>query len=162
MASYLNELLSRVAALQIEAMASINVSADAKPYFYHTNEGFPYFTNRVADGLVGDTGSQEFDANSPLVIMRLVVAHLTEGYKGEPEYRLYEWLPVVKSYIQERSEWLQSAAYPARFENLQSARIVNGGGFRALENTGINSVVQVCGEIQLACIFPEYIDQAFY
>lgn len=164
MASYLTELLNRVVALQKEAMLSLrpSVSADAVPRFYFTGEAFPYFTNRIVDTPISDDGSQDEDVNQPVLVMRLVVAHLTTGYKGEPEARLYEWLPHIKTYFNERM-WLQTASgpYAARMDNLQSARVINGGGLRVFENAGINAM-QVGAEIQLQCIFDEMIEQAYY
>lgn len=158
MATYETELLKRVAAMQIEAMTSIGVSADAVPYFFHTNsDSFPYFTNRIADNPISDDGSADIDLNQPIVIMRLVVAHITSGYKGENEAKVYEYGPIVKTWFNEH-QWLTSAVYPVRMDNLQLARIVNNGGIRAFENTGI-AVVQVGREIQLSCTFYESIDQ---
>jgi hypothetical protein len=161
MPTYLTDLLNRVVALQKEAMTAIGVTADAKPRFYYTSESFPYFTNRIADIPISDDGSEDLDLNQPVVIMRFVIAHLTSGYKGEPEARLYEWLPHVKTYLQQRTNWLQSAAYPARMDNLQSARVVNGGGLRVFENAGVNAL-QVGAELQLQCIFDESIEQNSY
>lgn len=160
--SYLNELLARVVLLQKEAMASIGVTADAVPRFNHVQESFPYFTNRIADIPISDNGSHDEDVNSPIIAMRLVVSHLTEGYRGEPEARLYTWLPAIKTYFNQRM-WLQTASgiYTARMENLQSARVINNGGLRVFENAGI-AAQQVGAEIQLQCIFDEFIEQEYY
>lgn len=162
MATYMTELLNRVVAMQKEVMASLTppVRADAVPRFYYTGEAFPYFTNRIADTPIGDDGSEDTDLNQPVVIMRLVVGHITEGYKGQPEARLYEWLPVIKTWFNERM-WLQSAAYPLRMDNLQSARVTNNGGLRVFENAGI-AAQQVGAEIQFQCVFYESIEQEFY
>ncbi len=160
MPTYETELLARVAALEIEAMASIGVRADAKPYFIHVQESFPYFTNRIATNQVGDDGSQDEDLNNPLIIVRLIVGHLTEGYKGEPESKLYEWGPIVKTYINRR-QWLTSAAYPLRMENLQMGRMIDAGGFRIFEDSGLGTK-QVGREFQIQCIIPEYIVQIEY
>jgi len=160
MVSYLNDLLDRVVAIEKEAMTSIGVTCSAWPYFYKTSSDFPYFTNRLADLPITDDGSQDEDVNSPIVIMRFVVAHLTSGYKGEPERRLYEWLPTIKTVFNER-QWLTSAAYPARMDNLQSARVTNNGGLRVFQNDGIDAV-QVAAEIQLQCVFLEFIEQDQY
>jgi hypothetical protein len=152
-------------ALEIEAMASIGVNADAKPYAIHSQEGFPYFTNRIAASPVTPDGgvSEEFDVNQPLVIMRLVVGHVTEGYKGQPEGKLYEWGPVIKTYFQSRM-WLQTVstgAYPARMANLRAdSRITDTGGFRIFDNSGIG-VSQVGREFQLQCYFDEFITQVY-
>jgi hypothetical protein len=160
MVSYLNELLDRVVAIQKEAMLSINIAADAWPYFYKTSESFPYFTNRIADVPITDDGSQDEDVNTPLVIMRLVVAHLTSGYKGEAERRLYEWMPVVKTTFNQR-QWLTSNAYPVRMANLQEVRVINNGRFVQEKNDGIDAT-QVGVEIALRCVFVEYIEQDQY
>jgi hypothetical protein len=136
------------------------VRADAVPYFYHVQESFPYFTNRIADNRITDDGSEDVDLDNPLVIMRFVVAHLTEGYRGEPEGKLYTWLPTIKTYFNEHM-WLQSAAYPDRMDNLQSARIVNGGSVRPMQNDGVGAI-QIAAEIQLQCIFYESLEQDSY
>lgn len=161
MATYETELLNRLAALEIEAMASIGVVANAKPYALHTQEIFPYFTNRISQNPVTTDGREVLDYNRPLVIIRLVVAHATEGYRGQPEANLYEWGPVVKTYIQSRM-WLQSAAYPLRMNNLSAeSRVTDNGGFRIFENSGLN-VNQVGRELQVQCVFDESIEQVYY
>ena len=162
MATYETELLNRLVALEIEAMASIDVRADAKPYALHVQESFPYFTNRIQSNPVSDDGSEDLDLNNPLAVIRLVVGHVTEGYKGEPESKLYEWGPVVKTYIQRRM-WLQTATgvYSVRMDNLQSARVTDNGGFRIFDNSGLG-VNQVGREFQVQCIFTESIEQVYY
>ncbi len=163
MATYMTELLNRCVALQIEAMASINVKCDAIPYFFHVQEKGPYFTNRIADTPVDNDGSEVTDLNQPTVIMRLVIGHITEGYRGIPEGKLYEWLPVIKTYFQTHM-WLQteSGLYTARMDNLAAmTRITNSGGLRAFENAGINQT-QVGAELTLSCTFWEEINQAGY
>src|SRR6185436_14029235 len=99
MPTYETELLERLCTLELEAMASIGVTkCDAKPYFIHAQDRFTYFTNRIASNPRGNDGSEDLDLNNPLVIIRFVVAHLTEGGRGQPESKLYEWGPVVSSY----------------------------------------------------------------
>lgn len=161
--SYETELLERLCLLEVEAMATIGVTAYAKPYALHTQETFPYFTHRITANPVSDNGSEELDLNNPLVIIRLVIGHATEGYKGQPEGKLYEWGPVIKTYIQNRTNWLQAASgpYQARMENLIAARVIDNGGFRIFENSGI-SVNQVGREFQVQCSFTEPIEQEYY
>lgn len=158
--SYETELLQRVAAMQLEAMTSIGVKADAKPYFYHTQDDFPYFTNRIAANPRTDNGAEDFDFNTPTVVMRLVVGHLTEGYRGEVETRLYEWGPVVSTWFQEHM-WLTSAAFPERMDNLSITRLTDNGGLRAFQDSGIDAT-QVGREIQFTFTFDEYIEQDEY
>ena len=163
MATYETELLNRLCALELEAMTSISVRADAKPYFIHTQDSFPYFTNRVATNPRGNDGSEELDLNNPLVIIRLVVAHVTEGVRGQPEGKLYEWGPIVSSYIENRSNWLQCAAAPynTRMAYLQEARVTDNGGFRVFTDSGIGAL-QVGREIQVQCIFDESVTQVYF
>ncbi len=167
MATYMTELLNRCVALQKEAMATINVPCDAVPYFFHWQEKGPYFTNRIPDTPIERDGSEETDLNKPTVIMRLVIGHITESYKGIPEAKLYEWLPVVKTYFQEHM-WLQTSTatygnYTARMDNIfaDDTRVTNGGGLRAFDNQGINQI-QVGGEIILSCTILEELIQAGY
>lgn len=163
MPTYETELLNRLATLEEEAMASINVRCDAKPYFYHVQESFPYFTNRIAANPITDDGSEVLDYNNPLVIVRLIVAHMTEGYKGEPESKLYEWGPIVKTYIQRRNNWLECAAAPynTRMAGLRQSRVSDAGGFRVFNDSGAG-VLQVGREIQVQCIFDEIIEQVYF
>lgn len=157
MPTYLTDLLARVVAIELEAMTSISVQADSKPFFFHTQEDYPYFTHRIVTNSVTDSGSEEIDFNNPTVIVRLIIGHITEGYKGEPEANLYEWLPMLKSFFAKRM-WLTSTAYPERDDNLRMARIVDDGGLRAFQDAGINAI-QVGAELQLQCIYYELIDQ---
>lgn len=163
MPTYETELLNRLATLEKEAMATLGVKADAKPYFFHTQEDFPYFTHRLASSLIGSDGSEDLDLNQPVVIIRLVVAHVTEGYRGQPEGKLYEWGPVIKTYIQQRTNWLQAATgpYATKMDGLQSARIIDSGGLRVFDNSGIG-VNQVGREFQVQCVFDELIEQVYY
>lgn len=162
MPTYETELLNRMVALELEAMASINVHADAKPYFFHWQDSFPYFTNRIATSPRNNDGSEDLDFNNPLVIVRLVVAHVTEGFKGEPEEKLYEWGPIVASYIERRSNWLQTSTppYTTRMDNLRESRVTDNGGFRMFQDSGIGAA-QVGREIQVQCIFDEHIEQIY-
>lgn len=156
-----NNLLNRVTALQIEALSSLSpsVTADAKPYFLHTQEAFPYFTNRIgADDI--DYDSEDFDRDTLQVLMRLVVGHITEGYVGEPESKLYTWIPTLKTYFNSR-ELLQSAAYLTAMPGLIRARVTSHMGFRVFQNAGI-SAQQVGTELTLLCEFDETINQAYY
>lgn len=162
MPTYETELLARVVALQKEAMDSISVRADAVPYFFHTQEAFPYFTNRIAANPVTDEGSEDLDVNRPLVIMRLIVGHITEGYRGQPQGKLYEWGPVIKTYFQARM-WLQTASgpYAERMDDLIAARVIDSGGFRQFQDSGVGAIT-VGREFQLQCQFTESIEQVYY
>lgn len=153
-------LLNRVVALQKEALLSLStpVTADAVPYFIHTQEFFPYFTNRVgSDQITYD--SEDYDDDEITVTMRLIIGHVTQGYVGEPEANLYAYIPVIKTYFNAR-ENLQSATYTARMSGLIRARITAHLGFRVFQNAGI-SAQQVGTEFTLTCEMTETITQAY-
>lgn len=155
-----NSLLTRVASIQVEALAALSpaVVADAKPYFFHEQESFPYFTNRIGGDEIG-YDSQDFDRDTLQVIMRLVVGHITEGYVGQPETNLYTYIPAVKLYFNDR-ELLQSATYTTALTGLIEARIISHTGFRIFQSSGL-SAQQVGTEFVLQCLMDETIVQAY-
>ncbi len=156
------ELLLRARDLEIEALAALSPSktAAAKEYFFHTQASFPYFTNRIGGVDVG-ADSEELDIYTYQVIIRLVIGHLTSGYKGEPEGRLQLYIPQVINYFNSR-QWLQttSGSYDTAMLSLMEARCTSSTGFRIFTDAGI-SAQQVGTEFVLTCIFEEQIIQAF-
>lgn len=154
------ELLNRVVAVELAWGTENSVTVDAVPFFFHTQEAFPYFTNRVSGVEVGDDGSEDFDRDTYTVTMRLVVGHLTSGYDGAMESSLYTWMPTIKTFFNER-EWLQSAGtYAAAMTGLIRARITAMTGLRVFDNAGV-SALQVACEFTLTCEFDETIDLAY-
>lgn len=153
MALELTELMARHAAIDIEALAALAtpVTADSKPYFWHTQEAFPYFTNRLGPYSVG-FDSEDTDTIQIDVLKRLVIAHLTSGYIVENDAKLTAWVAQVIEYYNER-EWLQSAAYPDELRYLIRARIVSGTGYTIFANSGIGQTIQVGTEFTVRCEF---------
>jgi len=96
------------------------------------------------------------------VVMRLVTAHATEGYVGEPESDLYLYIPQVVNYFNSR-RLLQTTAgnYDDAMTHLMEAQITNNLGFTVFQNAGI-SAQQVGTAFTLTCVFEEEITQAFY
>lgn len=152
----LKDALLRLAALEAEALTSINVSADAVPYFFHEQERMPFFTNRAGD-LQVEGDSEELDIIRVTLVGRLYVAKLTDSVvKGEIERLLYEWIPVIIQYINER-ELLQSAAYPTALDYLVRCRVTACRGFTEFQPDG-----KIGTEITLLCEFEQEIEQAYY
>lgn len=160
MALPIDTLLLRVAAIQIEAMASISVTAGAVGYFYYTQEDFPYFTNRLGP-MESGYDSEDFDRDTYTVIMRLIVGHLTQNYEGRNEALLSLWIPTIKTYFNSR-EWLQtsSGSYIAELNSLIRARVTSCTGYRIFLNSGLPAT-QVGCEFTLTCEFDETIDLAY-
>ncbi len=105
----LDGAMDRIVELEIEALAALSptVACDAKPYFYHTQESFPYWTNRVGP-LSFEDNEEDFDEPTYTVISRLVIAHVTNDYKGENEDKLKLWIPQFVTYFHARP-WLGTA-----------------------------------------------------
>ena len=155
-----NELLARCVVIEKAALAALtpSVSADAVPYFIHTQESFPYFTNRIGNVEVG-YDSNEMDRDIYTVVIRLVVAHITQGYDGVVETDLYNYIPAIITAFNE-NEGLQSATYPAAMTNLIEGdqQRISCTGFRILETSGLQGIKQACAEFLLPCQFNQDLD----
>ena len=102
-----SDLLVRVAAMQEEAYSGSN----AYPYFYILPENEPYWVNRLGPASYS-WDSEDIGDVSRSIIMRLVIAKLTEGYTGEPETLLMDKLDAIILFFMERLD-LTSSLYPA-------------------------------------------------
>lgn len=161
----INDALTRIIAIAKAALASMTpaVVADGVPYFYHSQEGYPYFTVRVSNmdsaGYGDNAITQELDADVYTITLRLVIGHITEGYSGEPEDCLYDYIPVIKAYLNSRDQ-LQTAGYTTELRYLIDARCTGAAGYRVFQNAGI-AALQVGTEFTIVCQFNENIDQAY-
>lgn len=157
MAIDLNELLARCAEIETAAILSnFAVTVDAKPYFMHQQESFPYFTNRIAGDEIS-YDSNEFDRDTYTVIIRLIIGHATAGYQGESESTLYDYIPVIKTAFN-TNEGLISTSYAAAMTALiegDTARMNSHSGFRVFQDGGLIGVTQVGTEFVLTCLFNE-------
>ena len=152
------DLLLRAAALEKEGLATLSVTCDAKAYFIHQQESFPYWTNRIADIAV-EFDSENIDTYTVDITARLIIGHRTEGYKGQPETQLYTYIPTMIGYFNAR-ELLQSAAYPTEPLDLIQARVTAVSGLRIFETSGL-SALQVGTEFTITCTVPVYLDQVY-
>lgn len=163
MTSYLTDLMDRSCAIIKEAFLTLSPpkTVDAVPMFFHAQEAFPYFTHRVV-GLPIDhsDGNENEQSPQPRLVIRGVMGHITGAYKGENESNIYTWIPLLTRAFANR-KWFQSAAHPTAPDLLMYSEVVDGGGFRAFDNTGFASVIQVGFEIAIACTFTEYVDQVY-
>lgn len=159
-------LMVRVAALETEALAAMTppIMADAVPYFFHVQEAFPYWTNRLStisaeDGAGGDEDfGEEYERYSYEIVMRLAIGHVTDGVRSEYERSLGRIIPHVLRYFNAR-ELLQSAAYPGAPDDVLRARIIACTGVEILP---ISEHTQVIGaEFTLRVETIEDTDQAY-
>lgn len=154
-------LMDRCAALEKEALLALAtpVTADAVPYFRHIQEATPYFTNRL-DAFTIEGDSEDYDEVAPVVVViRLIIGHVTEGYVGESDARLHLYIPQILEYFNKR-ELLQSAAYPTALDHLVLARITSCTGYREFQNSGVGGS-QVGCEFRLEAQFIYRIEQAY-
>ena len=159
MSSPVAEVLARVVEIQIEVMGDLGETCDAKAYFNHTQEGFPYWTNRMGP-VVTESEIEDFEEDTYIFIMRLVIGHLTEGYEGEVEANLATWIPTIITYFNER-EWLNTeTTYTAATRYLELARVTSCTGLRYFQSSGIGAT-QIGTEFTLTCKFTEDLTQAY-
>lgn len=157
MAIDLESLFLRMAALEKEALASLSVTADAVPYFFHQQEAYPYWTNRLGTIEV-DADSEDLDLFRVEIIGRLLIGQVTDGIvRGENEARLQVYIPTVIQWINER-ELAQSATYPTALDNLVRVRVTDCRGYTEF---AAGSTAQVGTEFTFLAEFEEPIEQAY-
>lgn len=151
---------TQLVAIAIECMAGLStpITAGGVPYYWHTENRFPYFTCRTGADTV-EWDSEDFDRDIYLLILRLVVGHLTAEYHGQNEQDLDTWIPALKAYINARP-LLQSASYTTAVTGLIRARITAITGFIPFPNSGL-SATQVGAEFTVECLFDETIVEAY-
>lgn len=156
----LSGAIDRIVELEIEALAALStpVAADAKPYFYHEQESFPYWTNRVGPFSFEDN-EDDFDEPTYTVVMRLVVDHVTANYTGQNEAKLKLWIPQIVTYFHARP-WLGTDTNNRGLNSLLDARFSGGTGFRVFQTVGIQAL-QVGCEFTMQLRFNETIDLAY-
>ena len=154
----LNELLQRAGAVAVEAVQHLG-HLDTVPYFYHFQETFPYMTWRVAQDEISDEG-EELDVDNYLIIGRLVVAHVTEGYAGEGEAMLYSFIPVIKTAFNRNINLQTPGAFTAPMTHLNEARLGRHTGYKIFMDSGIKSQ-QIGCEFPLTCEFEQLIDYQY-
>jgi len=138
MPSYLHDALDRIAAMQKEALNTITAGkVDAVPYWPYQQESFPYFTNRLGSVTYEQVG-QDLTQAPYVVLMRLVIAHLTEGYKGEPQDRVYDYIPEIETYFwRQHNLTTTGGSYTARPPYLsQAIFIASHTGLVVFQNAG--------------------------
>lgn len=156
----LQNVFERLAAIEVEALANLPtpVTADAKPYAIWQQEAFPYFTNRLAPISI-ESDSHDLDLYEVEIVVRLVIGHVTEGYRGQSDERLNTYIPAVIGAIN-ALELLQSALYPAALDGLVGARCTGCAGLRVYDSAGIQAR-QMGTEFTVVCTFTDGLTQEY-
>lgn len=142
MANYdLGALMDRLVEMEKESITSLADGVDAVSYFPYEQESFPYWTNRIR-GMVPGYLAQD-TAHYPFQIAaRLVIGHLTEGYKGEVQTKAYDYIPAVTSYFKDRPGMNSNAHLTQMDDIFMDFELVDIVGPIAFQNSGIG-VLQV-------------------
>ena len=156
----LDSAIDRMVALEIEALAALSptVVCDALPYFFHTQEAFPYWTNRIGPLQIEDQG-EDYDRPIYNIISRLVIGHLTDDYDGQNEDKLKIWIPQIVTYFHQHPR-LQTATLNTGLSQIVEARITSATGLRVLQSAGI-STLQIGCEFTHRLEFLELIDLTY-
>jgi hypothetical protein len=135
MASYLSDLMSRAAAVCELAVPG----AVAKPFALYEQAAFPYFTLRIGETTFADM-DEDRETRTYTVVIRLVIGHVTEGYEGDLETALYDYIVAVEDAFANR-RGLQSPTYSAgmRYLNPRVTRLTRSTGLRVFQNIGIDA-----------------------
>lgn len=160
MASTLSAALDRIAEMQVEALAAFQTAAGlnqlvAKTFWPYQQEGFPYMFNRISDHDVLREGSEEYNISEDIIVdvyavdMRLVVGHIKEGYEGERQEDIYEFIPLLLEFFDE-NQLLTSTLSPTTLDFIaENGAIITGGtGLSAFQNAGVLGM-QVGWELNL-------------
>lgn len=120
-----NELLARLVAIELEAMAALlpNQETWTKPAWFWQSEGTPYWINRLAT--IGDdpqTIGDEGNYDNVTAEMGLIYGEVSAGFDYEVETAVNEILPGLTAFLRKRA-WLTSASYPARMNYLSECHI---------------------------------------
>ncbi len=127
----LTEVLGRAVLIEKEISASDN--GYAVPYFWYSQTVFPYWTNRIGDITIEDSGHGE-QIWTVAMTPRLVIAHLTSGYAGENEGLLYKYIPLTLAEFRERPQ-LQSAVQPLPLDHIEDVFIDGCRGYSVFANS---------------------------
>jgi hypothetical protein len=150
----LNNVMARLPLLQKAALAAMEspVGADAVSYWPYQQEAPPYVWNRI-EGMVVTELSGDIEIHTYQVAMALVIAHITQGYKGQTSQAAYGYIAAVLDHFRAHKD-LVIANEMEYNEPPEFLWIERGGamitaipnGTRTLANSGI-------GVSQVAIVF---------
>lgn len=143
MASILSQAMDRIADMEKEALTTLTSGkVDAVSFYPYQQSALPYFYN----WLNGDTllieepvGGEDVVTFQYTVTMRLVIAHLTEGYLGEWQSNAYEFIPAIITFFLQ-NPFLTSTTFSTELDFIDPNGVIITGttGLRVFQNTGLN------------------------
>jgi len=110
MSDYLSNAAARLVAMSQESLDVLTGSKVDAAYWPYQQESFPYFTIRHGALTVDFTKyAEDIEDNPEQLFLRLVIAHITEGYTGEKQTRAFSYYSAVRDYFRERLPSLTTA-----------------------------------------------------
>lgn len=111
MASYRNDLLNRLVAMEHEALDGYiaanfpnRTGIDAVPFLFHEQVATPYIVHRVGRGTSNENWPEDSSLRQYDIGIRLVIGHLTANYVGQNEYETNEILPLLEDYLEKHRD----------------------------------------------------------
>jgi hypothetical protein len=154
--SYLLDLMKRVVAMQLEAITPLapDVGVDAVYKWPYQQNRFPYFTNRLGSMPVSGGGidpgqyATDIDLYSHQVLMRLVVAHLTQGIDTDVPNNVYDYIVQVEDYFRTHPQMATDSGTYSTCPDwiLEDSRISGHTGIAVFTQGGV-------GQAQIGCEF---------
>jgi len=139
------DLLDRAVTIPVEA-----VGGAGKPYWFHSQEDFPYFLARI-DNLGWDLEeSAEMDVYEFDIVVRHISGNRTAGIPGEAEGKFYEQLPAILAAFLS-SDLLQSTTYPTAPDWLESIELQPGVRMTVIDASAIGGGLQIGTDYTLRC-----------
>jgi hypothetical protein len=143
MTNYIEDAMARIVEMQQEVFtADIGEACDAVPYWPYEQESFPYWTNRLA-AMTPDyiEFAEDIQTNPETILMRLVVDHVTAGYKGDKPKKAHEYyVPIIDYFSQHSGLNTDSGTYTTCADYLDpttQAFITTHTGLVVFSNSGI-------------------------
>jgi hypothetical protein len=158
MTNYIEDAMTRIVEMQKEVFTDdIGEVCDAVPYWPYEQESFPYWTNRLAAMTPDYTEfAEDIQTNPETILMRLVVDHVTAGYKGDKPKKAHEYyVPIIDYFSQHSGLNTDSGTYTTCADYLDpttQAFITTHTGLVVFSNSGILTM-QLGIEFTLRCPF---------
>lgn len=136
---YLNDMLDRIVAMEKEALSSLAPGVNAVPYWPYQQSEFPYFTNRPGPWSPDYERGEDVALDGYSIAMRLVAAHVDEGYEGGPQGNIHQWILAVINFFEDKP-FLTSTAYSTALDFINSdpgAEITSHTGLVIFRNAGV-------------------------
>lgn len=164
----LHAIMQRFPVLAKEALLSVDdangdpQTCDAVSYWPYQQEAFPYWWHRIESMAVLDEPGGDMEIHNYTISAVLVVAHLTEGYAGDPQAKAYKWIPAYLDYMRQHQKLYDGTTYTSAPDWLWTeaggCRVTGiPNGTRTLANSGIG-VAQLAVQftLELPLLFEVY------